>query len=417
MRKLRRTGVAAAVLAGSLVLAACGGGGADAPTDPEETDTGAAEGGEEAGSDDPIHAVVFGGIGAEGILRDNATTSVTAATASAAAVNDTGGIDGREVKLTVVDDTADPTVAVTKLRELLAGDDRPDVVMNSGPSTIAEALTPILTEEEILSFNIGPTETTGDPAVSPYNFDLSPSVDDYLGSFVAEVLDRGYESVAVLHDSTPYGELFGTSAAEQIADVGVEITGIEVYDGNSLDMTAQLDKLMSGDPEALILDSYGASLGYILEGIEKLGWDLPIMGNTSVSATGLVAKEAPEGVLGTDRVKNLTMQVFVSTKYDPEDDRVNEAVERFVEAGDIPSSLILGYNYDALLLYRAAVESAGSTDAADVAAALTDPAVQEAAGTAMLRLFSFTEESHTPHAAPEEYLFIEPSELVNGQFQ
>src|SRR5690625_4690468 len=125
MRKLRRTGVAAAVLAGSLVLAACGGGGADAPTDPEETDTGAAEGGEEAGSDDPIHAVVFGGIGAEGILRDNATTSVTAATASAAAVNDTGGIDGREVKLTVVDDTADPTVAVTKLRELLAGDDRP----------------------------------------------------------------------------------------------------------------------------------------------------------------------------------------------------------------------------------------------------------------------------------------------------
>lgn len=399
------TAVAAAA-ATMLVLAGCSANG----TADEGGDKGSA-------SSEPIQAVVLGGIGAEGILQNNATTSVTAAKASVAAVNAAGGIDGRQVELTVVDDTADPTVAVTKLRELLSGDNRPDVVMNSGPSTVSEAITPILSAEQTLSFNIGPTATTGDPSQSPFNFDLSPSVPDYLASFVAELKERGYKKVALLHGSSAYGELFGQLGEETFSEAGFEITGNEGYDNAALDMTPQLEKLRTGNPDVVVLDSYGAPLGYVLQGFEKLGWDVPIMGNNSVSATSLIATPAPDGVFGTDQVKNLTMQVFVSTKQDPANDHVNTAVENMVAAGDIKSSLIPAYNYDAMFLYKAAVESAGSTDAEAVAKALLDPKVQESANTAMLTLYSFTEDSHTPHAGPEQYLFIEPGEMVNGQFQ
>lgn len=406
MSKFTFGGAIAAMAVVTLTLAACSGGSGAA-------DEGAGDGATEG----PVKAVVFGGLGAEGILQNNATTSITAATASVAAANALGGVLGREVELTVIDDTADPTVAVTRLRELLASDDRPDVVMNSGPSTVSDAIIPILSQEKILSFNIGPTATSGDPSVSPYNFDLSPSAADYVGSFVAEIENKGYENVAVLHGSSAYGELFGELAQSMTEEAGIAVTGNQVYDTAALDMTPQLEALKATNPDVLVLDAYGAPLGYVLQGIERLGWDIPIMGNTSVAATGLIATEAPEGVLGTDQVKNLTMQVFKSTKFNPDDTAVNDAVALMGESGDIKSSLILAYNYDAMLLVRAAAEKAGSLDAEAMAAAMIDPEVQKAAKTVMLSNYAFSKDAHSPHASPEEYLFIAPGPLVNGQYQ
>lgn len=407
MRFNRLAAVAAGIVVSTMVLAGCAGDDADA-----------GNGGGEGGGDDPIKVVVLGGLGAEGILADNATTAVTAALASVDAVNDMGGILDREVEITHLEDNADPTVAVTKLREYIATEGAPALVLNSGPSTITEAMLPILTQNKIVSFNIGPTAGSGDPSVNPYSFDLSASVPDYLGSFVAEMEDRGYEDVAILHGSSAYGELFGSSAETTFADAGFTVTGNEGFDNAALDMTAQLSALQQGDPDVLVLDAYGAPLGYVLQSLEKLGWDVPVMGNSSVAATGLIATPAPDGVLGTDQVKNLTMQVYSSTQYNPDDTRVNDAVERMLAAGDIKSSLITAYNYDAALLFKAAAEKAGGIDDPDaIVAALTDPEVQKAAETAILANYAFKKDAHSPHVTADQFSFIPPGELVNGQFQ
>lgn len=404
MRFTRITAVVAGIAATTMVLAGCASGGNDGGPAPDD--------------EGPIRVVVLGGLGAEGILADNATTSVTAALASVDAVNELGGILGREVEITHLEDNADPTVAVTKLREVFATDEKPHIVLNSGPSTITEAMLPILTQNKVVSFNIGPTTGSGDPSVNPYSFDLGASVPDYLNSFLAEAENRGYKDVAILHGSSAYGELFGSLAEEMYSEGGFDVTGNEGFDNAALDMTPQLEALREGDPDVLILDAYGAPLGYVLQSIEKLGWDVPIMGNSSVSATSLIATEPPAGVLGTDQVKNLTMQVYASTQYNPDDTKVNEAVERMLEAGDIRSSLILAYNYDSMLLIKAAAESIGTIDDPDaLVAALTDPEVQEAAGTAILQQYRFTEDVHGPHIAPSEFSFIAPGKLVNGQFQ
>ena len=404
MRRTRITATVTAFAISALALAGCSGGQASGtPTS--------------SGDSTPIKVVVLGGIGAKGILANNATTSVTAAQASVAAINDKGGILGRKVQIQVVDDTGDPTVAVTKLRELMAGKDKPDVVLNSGPSTVTEAMLPIVTQNKVLSFDIGPTATSGDPKKSPYNFDLSASVPDYINSFVDELKNRKVKKVAILHGSSAYGELFGTVTKDTFAKEGMTVTGDEGYDIAALDMTPQIEALQQGKPDVLVLDAYGAPLGYVLQGIEKLGWDVPILGNTSVSATGLIATEPPTGVLGTSAVKNLTMQVFTSTKHDAKDKAVNDAVAQMKKAGDIKSSLILAYNYDSMFLVKAAAEKAGKFDAAAIAKALVDPEVQKAAGTAILSDYAFTADSHTPHVKPGDFLFIEPGPLVDGQFQ
>ena len=406
-RRFRGTSGAAviAVAAVALSLTACA----------SDGDSGGDAGG--GATEDPYNILVLGGISAEGVLANNAATSVQSAEASANVINAAGGILGREVVVTVVDDQGDPTTAVTLVREAINSDDPPDAVLNSGPSTVADATIPILSQAGILSFNIGPTTTSSDPEQFPLNFDLSVSARDGIVGIAAFIEEEGYESVAILHGSSSYGESYGAGAEEVFGEAGFTVTGKQVYDVAALDMTAQLEALKATNPDVLMLDAYGAPLGYILQGIEKLAWDVPILGNTSVAATGLVSTEPPTGVLGTSQVENLLMQVYQSTAYNPDADLTNEAVQAMLELGPIKATLILAYNYDAVILIKAAAESVGSADDSEaLAAALEDEAVTLAAPTAMLSHYIFSADKHSPNAGPEEFRMIPPSLVADGQY-
>ncbi len=397
--------LAAIAAAAALVLTGCSGGSAT----PESSAS--------AGSKAPYNILVLGGISAEGVLGNNASTSVLAAQAGAKVINESGGILGREVVVTVADDKADPTTAVTLVREAINSATPPDAILNSGPSTVADATLPIISQAGILSFNIGPTATSSDPKTFPLNFDLSASVKDHVTGFVGHMKDKGFKNVAILHGSSSYGETFGKMMGDGITGAGLNLVGNEEYDTKALDMTPQLEALRAKNPDVLILDAYGAPLGYVLQGIDKLGWDLPIAGNLSVAATGLISTPPPAGVLGTGQVKNLLMQVYQSTVYTSNATLTNQAVEAMMSLGEIKATLILAYNYDAPRLIKAAAEKVGSADDPKaLAKALEDPAVTKKAETAILAHYVYSAKSHAPEVAANEFAFIAPSQVKNGQY-
>lgn len=367
--------------------------------------------------DHEFRVLVLGGLSAKGILADNSSTSVLSAQAGAKVINEKGGIGGRQVVVEVLDDQANPTQAVTKIREALNSDNKPHAVLNSGPSTIAQATLPILNQAGILSFNIGPTSTSFDPSKFPLNFDLSPAPRNYAEGFLDYIKSKGYKSVGIIHGNSAYGEAFGNTTADVLTEGGITVTAVEGYDYGSLDMTPQLDTVKASSPDALIIDGYGSVVGYVLQGVEKLGWDIPLIGNNSIAATGLISKRPPDGVLGTDAVKNLVMQVFASTKFDPDASGVNEAVSTMKSLGDIKASLILAYNYDTMALMAAAAEAAGSIDAKAMATALETDAVTKAAETVIIKKYNWSPDSHAANTDADSLAFIEPSELKDGQYQ
>ena len=378
----------------------------------------AACGGEDGNDGDaPYRIMVTGGLSSSGPAQANSQTSILSAKAAVKEINADGGLDGRPIELTVVDDAGDPTKALTKLREAIASGEKPDAYLTSGPSTIIQAVLPILKQNKILSFDQMGNNDLIDPDEHPYNFETAPLVSSFVDALAAYIDEQGYKSVAILHSSSPNGELYGAEMKERLPDAGVKVVGSETFDSAALDMTAQLETLKDKDPDALFLDGYGAPVGYILAGIKKLDWDIPIIGDGPVASSGITSTNPPDGLLGTDDMKNLKFIVMRSTQFQAADERVNSAVATMAGIEDIQASLMLAFPYDSPYLIRAAVESAGtSTDPDALVKALEKPEVTADADTAIIANYGFTSKSHAPNVTPDEFSVVTPSLIHNGQF-
>jgi branched-chain amino acid transport system substrate-binding protein len=395
--------VTAAAIAAAVSIAACG----------SSASSGSGGSGQQGGST-PYRVMVTGGLSAEGVLATNSETSVLATKAGAKVINARGGIDGHKVVVTVSDDAGTASTAVTNLLNAIHSGNKPDLYLNSGPSTVAAAVLPILKANGILSFNIGPTSNSA--TAFPLNFDLSPGPADYIKGFIPTMKTDGYKKIGIIHGSDAYGTFLGQQFQSLFTAAGFTVTSNQEYSETALSMTAQLQAIEATKPDVLVMDAYGAPVGYVLKSLQLLGWNIPILADNSVSATSVVSTPAPSGLEGTALVKNLKMQVFKSTVYTKSDTLVNTAVSAMTGLGKIDANMILAYNYDAFPLVAAAAAAAHSIAPTAIAAELVKPSVLASAHTAVLSLYNFTAADHAPQADDNEFTFVSPSVVVAGQF-
>ena len=348
-------------------------------------------------------------------LQPNAQTAVAAAKAAVSYVNSHGGVLGHPVELTVVDDAGNPTTAVTKLESAINSGSKPAVFLQADASTEAAAELPILNQNKILSFNQSPTTTSGDASKFPYNFDLSPSTANYASAFCPYVKNHGGTSVAILHGNDAYGDALGPAMAQACQSDGVKVTGTQQFELTALDVTPQLEALEAGHPSYLLLQAYGPPAGYVLQGLQKLGWNVPILGDDSVMVSPVITSPPPSGQLGQPSEANLKCEVFQSTQYQANAPAPLSAMVQGMKAlGPIPAPLILAYMYDGVILAAAGATKAGTTTDAGAIAKAVEGGLT--APTAIFSAYHFSSTSHSPNEDPTAFAFVAPSKVVDGQF-
>jgi branched-chain amino acid transport system substrate-binding protein len=350
-------------------------------------------------------------------VGQNAKTTVAAVNGAVSVLNAAGGINGHQIKVTTIDDQANPTTAVSKLQQALSGGLKPDVFFDAGPSNLSEAVLPILTQNKILSFNTAPTADSGDPTKFPYNFDMSPSSANYAVAFCPYAQSQGWTKMGILYTDDAYGDVIGPAIKSECEKDGATVTGITKYDPAALDYTATLQSIKSGNPQAITLVGYGAEVGYMLKGIKKLGWNVPILGDIAVADTDTVITPPPDGLLGSDEEKNLVMEVFKSVaKTDNQPADLNTMIQAMNSQGGLSGPLISAYPYDGLMLFAAAAKKAGSIDDAAAIAkdviGLTDADEQ----TGIFPQYYYTTANHQPNEPADAFTFIKPAPVKNGQY-
>lgn len=302
-------------------------------------------------------------------------------------VNENGGVLGKQVELVLEDSKADPKEAVELTKKM--GDDE-SIAAVLGPMTSSEAIACAPVFEEYTMVELSPCASNNQYApMSHYAFTVAGKMDaeqPYLVERGAhEFLNA--KSIGVIWSNDDWGASAFESTKEGCEEYGIEITDDESFVAGEKDFTAILTKIRQTNPEYLMLITQAADGALILNQLEAMGWDIPVIGAGAMYSDQviLLSGEASEGLVAS--------AAFFLSEDDPE---AWDYATKFYEGAGFYPTIHGPLSYDAALLLCAAIEKAGTTDrqaVRDALAGITDADVQALWGDVLLAgPYQFTED-------------------------
>lgn len=287
-----------------------------------------------------------------------------------AEINAKGGVLGRQIQLVERDDEAKNERGVQIAQELI---NKERVVATVGyiNTGVALASQRFYQEAKIPVMNNVATGSviTQQFAKEPENYIFRNSANDQIQSqmIIKEALDnRKFKKVAILADSTNYGQLGREDLEKVLAARGTKAVAVEKYNIKDVDMTAQLLKAKQAGADVVLTYGIGPELAQIANGMEKLGWKVPLIGSWTLSMANFIDNAGKNGN-GTRMP-----QTFIQ---DPNTPKRKAFIDAYIRSynppqGRMPSPVSAAQGYDSIYLLAAAMKQAGSTEGPKVKAAL-----------------------------------------------
>ena len=169
------------------------------------------------------------------------------------------------------------------------------------------------------------------------------------------VVKRKFTKVAILADSTNYGQLGREDLERTLAAKGIKPVAVEKFNIKDVDMTAQLLKAKQGGAQAILTYGIGPELAQIANGMEKLGWKVPMIGSWTLSMGNFLDNAGKNG-------NGASMpQTFIQDPNTPKRKAFIEAYQKSYKIDRIPSPVSAAQGYDSIYLLAAAMKQAGTT--------------------------------------------------------
>ena len=294
-------------------------------------------------------------------MRDGAKLAVTE-------INAKGGIMGRQIEMIERDDEAKNERGVQIAQELI---NKEKVVATVGyiNSGVALASQRFYQEAKIPVMNNVATASviTKQFADQPENYVFRNSANDTIQSamIVEELISRRkFTKVAILADSTNYGQLGREDLEKALKAKGITAVTIEKYNIKDVDMTPQLLKSKEAGAEVVITYGIGPELAQIANGMIKLGWKVPMMGSWTLSMGNFIDNAGKNA-------DGATMpQTFIQEGNTPKRKSFIAAYQKAYKVDRIPSPVSAAQGYDSVYLLAAAMTQAKSTEGPKILAAL-----------------------------------------------
>jgi len=182
------------------------------------------------------------------------------------------------------------------------------------------------------------------------------------------VTRRNFKKVAILADSTNYGQLGRADLEKALELKGIKAVAVEKFNIKDVDMTPQLLKAKAAGAEAVLTYAIGPELAQIANGMTKLGWKVPMIGSWTLSMANFIDNAGPGGegarmpqtfIQEPTTPKRQSFIIAYLKTFNPKNARI-----------DSPVSAAQGY--DSIYLLAAAMKQANSVDGPKIKAALED---------------------------------------------
>jgi branched-chain amino acid transport system substrate-binding protein len=277
-----------------------------------------------------------------------------------AEINAKGGIGGRKIELVERDDESKPERGVQIAQELINNEKIIGAVgIANTPVALAasrfyqEARTPIIipvATGSVVSRQFLPPEYKENYIFRIGAFDTIQST-----MMAEEMVNRsGIKKVAILADSTNYGQLGKDDLVQALDKIGVKAVAIEKFNARDVDMTPQLLKARAAGAEGVFGYALGPDLAQIANSMAKIGWKVPYVTSWNSSMSNYIDNAGANGE-GVYMPQTFIQDAGVSQRWA---DFIG-AYQKAYGADRLPSPSSAAQSYDAMLLLAAAIEQAG----------------------------------------------------------
>lgn len=275
-------------------------------------------------------------------------------------INSAGGIQGVPIELIERDDNANEKVGAQIAEELT----RSKVVATIGVVNTGVGLASIDHYQQariplVVAVSTGPmlTRKFAPPlAAANYIFRVSPTLDLEARVLAADLKKKSLTRVALLADTTPYGDSGATAFAEQARLAGLDLVSQFRFRIGESDMSGLIKNARAAGAQAIVGWGIGPELAAIAKAMRAAGWRAPLMGSWTLSMRNFIdlAGAAGDGAL--------MPQTFIQDAGSTAKNSFLLAYRRMFRTALSPSPMSAAQGYDGMHLLAHAIRQARSLE-------------------------------------------------------
>jgi len=281
-------------------------------------------------------------------------------------INDKGGLLGRQVALTVLDDKSQPDQSVLAFNQLKG--DGVAGVLGSPFSNSALATIPQVDRNKIPYVSLTPADEQVNP-VHPYVFVVPATSATYSERILQYYQAQKYTKVAIAYDTkSSYAKAGFAGTQAKAAQYGITLVAAEEFQTTTTEFSAVLNHVKSSGAQALVVWATGApSVGFAKQ-YATAGLDIPLM-FTGAQASTLWLKPTGAAAEGIFVASSLAV-VGAALPAGTQKQAVSTLTESFTSKYGYPPPQFAGDGYSGMQLLAAGIQQAGGTDPAKIQQAL-----------------------------------------------
>jgi branched-chain amino acid transport system substrate-binding protein len=297
---------------------------------------------------------------------DFGISALAGARQAAADINAAGGVLGRKIVIVERDDTGSPPKSIQNTNELVDSI-KVDAMLGGVNSGNMLAWLHIVQQKKIPTISPVATATdiTSRYASAPQNYIFRVSMRDrdqiaLLAAYAAKATKN--KKVAVIADTTGYGQQGAKDALEILAMHGVTPVANEKFGPKDTDMTSQLNKIKASGADTLIVYALADSNAQVMRSLEKINYYPTTLASWANLSSPFLR------IAGAELAQKM---IFTASITEDSSAQSKALFDRLVKSGArVPTYVMAAHAYDSVKLLAGAMEQAKSVDGEKVQQAL-----------------------------------------------
>lgn len=272
-------------------------------------------------------------------------------------INRVGGVNGRLLEVISYDDQSSPETGTRHAQRLISRDEVV-AIMGTGTAVVSGAVSSVANKSKVPAiiqsgYALSDKET--------FTFNNAHPTDFAISRPMMYFQKKGISRVALLMPIGPLGELGSGIARKHAPTYKITIVGEEKFDVKAPDVTTQLAKLRTLNPQAIMAFTTGEPAALLARNMAQMGMNIPLVvshGNATPGFLKLVAQTPGTVIVPSGKI----MALGSLADNDPTKKVVMEFAREYQKKYGEPANYYSGQQADAVALIAEGLRVTKSDD-------------------------------------------------------